>query len=1298
MMTDLSQAANVAADSASTRQVLSALWKSRLDTLIGAIANNEQYYKEIANAAEHVSAEYFGRFLVELIQNANDQAIRASTTGCVTIVRAADVIAVGNVGEPFDEKKVDEITSIFLSSKSVSECVGNKGVGFKAVFQIADSAEIYSAKPHTSLAQNLNLGFRIVRQPFSCEAFRDTLASIVAELLSEQPHRHRAIAERFDTEDVCDTVLREAERAAWFKFPLEADSDCLSNRLRQLGANTSGIRECQTIVVLPIDSTDDKVQELVESAIDDIAGHNRDGNDSLSGASLLFLSGLDRLDVVDQVRGFKAEITRGKPELREMDDDEVVIQRFNVRTTISNLITRGDASPRPLTQRWWVASALFGTTSEEKETLRQAIVELRLPPENWKDVSTAPVSIALPCRETEYDDGATLLPLPANGRFCIGLPSKMPTGSPLWVNAPFHGTIARTDIRLENHYNRILFEKALALVGKLASRFKRDTDLRTRRLATLLMRRGNGPLAEKLYASEGLAESAIVLTDKGDFLTAAGISMPEEKDIEIFSWLIRGLDDTGEFGFTLPDRGLLLSARDVLDDLCPHGAISLEAYLTRGKKRESLLERAARSQRSCGEEFWKPFLDWIVSKQWPDGDALRDQAIIPVRSSSLEKASSRVFFRPFTSQLTDDEAEVDIDADDELELRELDDSVADLLKLFDESALSVRLPNSKKYTVTATRLASTGRSGLVNRPRLEDLLNQAVIPALKGAVVDNDKALRLLNQAILWLNQMEPKSLARVRTEELLVPGYERTTRAWTWVSPASAYLGEGWEDGKSSHLLTELYGRRPGAQLVPWSAFEKKARPLFGAINRKDWANGMRNLGVWDCPRVVSLGRKMPVLLSYDYGPPLTTNPEVLPPVGCDRLAWETYLDRIRYRRSYNKTVLGSNKFYISEVLWIDGLESEALRPTVVEAVLRRADRYQPHLNVRLSRFRGEDPSEAPALWLHALQQMDWAVFPTTRGRRTSKDAWWIQSSDRRKRRFQLLPAVPSEYADARSLLGTIGIHSLDESSIRRLITALHAIAAQLPECKQDELRYAGALATDVYELLNQRIKDTDSPDGLSEILSALVPLESTEGIVSAELSKVDCIYLNDDAIRAEHVVLPESRYMIPSRFDPRYPALINALGNLLGAERISRVSNQAIAIHFDPTSKAVRLIDYLRTNFPNKSILEDLALLIVQGGGRPLDPRGQRFEQRWNRFCATNLVFGTFDDEATQACFDRNASGGPTLMVAHASTRYDVVSCSWQIVDKACEDTWILFAAALEKGEESKFLTASHYLQNVN
>ena len=120
------------------------LWRSRVEEVMGIIAAGETSHRELAIVSEYVGADYHGRFLAELLQNANDQAVKSDIgETSVSIVRTHDCIGISNRGDPFDQDGVRSITSIGLSPKDPSELIGNKGVGFKSVFQISDSPEIY---------------------------------------------------------------------------------------------------------------------------------------------------------------------------------------------------------------------------------------------------------------------------------------------------------------------------------------------------------------------------------------------------------------------------------------------------------------------------------------------------------------------------------------------------------------------------------------------------------------------------------------------------------------------------------------------------------------------------------------------------------------------------------------------------------------------------------------------------------------------------------------------------------------------------------------------------------------------------------------------------------------------------------------------------------------------------------------------------------------------------------------------------------------------------------------------------
>ncbi|MEO2013082.1 MAG: DUF3883 domain-containing protein [Fuerstiella sp.] len=1187
------------------------------------------------------------------------------------------------MGEPFDADKVDEITSLFRSTKSVSECIGNKGVGFKAVFQITDATEIYSSRLGESLADGVNLGFRIVRRPLEEVCFREQLRKIVDEILAEQPHRREAIVARFQTDDAANSVLGEAERAAGFKFPLEAESDRYANRLAEYGVDAGAVNGCQTLIVLPVDPDDPEVQRLIDEALDEIVGHDVP-DDVPPASSLLFLTGVDRIEISDQARSYNAHLVRTPPESVSIGSHGVSIESVTTKATISHALSGDDEPLPPDTQKWWVARRLLGSTDDERAAVRGAIADLRLPADNWKDVRDAPVAIAIPYAEDDSIDDVCALG--TDGRFCIGLPTQMETGSPIWVNAPFHGTISRTKIVLENKYNALLFDTAMDLARSLAERFKSDASPKCGRLTTLMMERGTGPVADHFYSDDGLATTDIVYTWDGQFITPSDLSIPAASDAEMFMVLVEGAGDPRQYGFVLPDRGLLLGARSVLDKLCKDSSVSDSAYAIRSANNLSLLEHATRHHRSDGESFWKPFFEWLLTRSYIDEDTLQDQVILPVGNGELARSRDRVFFRPFAGDGGTDEAS-DTDVEDE-ELADIDDEIADLLNFFDETALQARRPNSRVYTNIAARLSSDRRPGLVNLPRLEDLINYAVIPAMKDASDDNDLALRLLYQAVLWLNQMKPKSQTRVKTGELLVPAFNRPQRQWQWTEPDSVYLGEGWEDGKNNELLTKAFGSRPNSQLVPWQIFEKRARSLFESADRTEWCHGMSRLGVWDSPRMLSLAHKPPVLLSHDKYP-LSVNHEVKCPPECESDVWNSYLNRIRFRRSQTFTTYNSYKFHLLDVLWIDGLEDPALRPTVVEAVLRRPEAYREHMATQLSRFHGGDPSDVPALWLHALRTAEWQAFPTSQGLKTVDAAWWVEASDRRRRGYSLLPSIPGEYGSAKFLLDEIGVCSLDNAPLRRLVSALHQTATWLSDSEDEGHSHALTLAMDLYERIDRQLEEAKDSNDLESITEAPVPLERDGILDAADLTEIDQIFVDDDVVRRQHISMPAKRWTLPVRFERTYEHLVHALTEIFGKEKVVRVSEMRLAVNFDPITTPMPLLEYLTKEFPGKSVAEDMALLIVKGGGRTTSPGRPRFLQKWKLLESTNVVFGRFaNDDCDRICFDQQAEGGPTLMLPQGVAPCKVVASGWRIVGPAYEDIWERYASALDAERENAFL----------
>jgi len=97
-----------------------------------------------------VATDYDGRTVIELLQNGHDAHSRVRHDGALEVVLYEDegahgVLYVANAGSPVDHDDFEAICSLGLSNKRPDEGIGNKGVGFKSVLQLADSPEIYSA-------------------------------------------------------------------------------------------------------------------------------------------------------------------------------------------------------------------------------------------------------------------------------------------------------------------------------------------------------------------------------------------------------------------------------------------------------------------------------------------------------------------------------------------------------------------------------------------------------------------------------------------------------------------------------------------------------------------------------------------------------------------------------------------------------------------------------------------------------------------------------------------------------------------------------------------------------------------------------------------------------------------------------------------------------------------------------------------------------------------------------------------------------------------------------------------------
>lgn len=223
---------------------LQSLLASRAAEILGIAAAGGTTHREIAVISEHLGADYHGRFLIELLQNANDQAGKRGAT--VTVIREPGLLAVANEGEPLNAEGVRSLTSLGLSSKDPNELIGNKGIGFKAVYEVTRSPEIYSAPTaRDSFRAEGGFAFRV-----SMDVFAGAEGAARLEALTSSARERKPEAARDLDEIPGSSLATEICRAAPFKFPIALTHAETSARF----AGIDGLPDdAQTLVVLRLD-------------------------------------------------------------------------------------------------------------------------------------------------------------------------------------------------------------------------------------------------------------------------------------------------------------------------------------------------------------------------------------------------------------------------------------------------------------------------------------------------------------------------------------------------------------------------------------------------------------------------------------------------------------------------------------------------------------------------------------------------------------------------------------------------------------------------------------------------------------------------------------------------------------------------------------------------------------------------------------------------------------------------------------------------------------------------------------
>jgi hypothetical protein len=820
--------------------VLSRL-SSEVRSFFNELIDGSDKYRQLFSLSEQIPHDYHNRFLVELIQNAND-AVPPDGQGTARILLdeqdpRGPRLYVGNEGLPFSQSNFEAICKIGRSDKDPAVAIGNKGLGFRSVLQVCHSPRIYSdyADPSHRSADAFGgfcFEFRPDVRERVCEIAREVIAGEAGQggdlhprIYADEPSRSEKLRARLSLEDTL--VESEVRFLSPYSLPLAVDGAAPPRAVAEL--RRAG---CVTVVELALN--DAAAVAAARAAVGE-----------LDLEHLLFTQRLSRL-VVEHHRAGAAAKDLSKELIREgIGAGEPLVPPAGLQgLCITGRYANGGGRQRV----WWTRSGVL-----RGDELAVAVRQL---PSRWHSVSEIELAVAV----ERTPDG-----VPDPGLFSIFLPTEQGTGSALWINGPFHGDLARKHIELDAPYNRLLLDASVGFAIEMLDALLADgtgasllaaldlVDPREDgggaqgRLREALARRGTPLQAIPLVPVEAgalgggerapLTRLRLIPADGAEALTVARLAGA---------------------GAAIPAAWVRSSRTESLRRVATVCGLSLEPSVDElASWAESVAEILLREGADSGT--WTAFYAELGSleKRRQDRDAiheaLRDRSILLSEDGQLVRPSAkrpRIFTLPVQEGVGEAEASA---------RRAIPEEVRPFLAFLSPTVRLYEDRPQRPWT-PAARFLRTGNPPLLEGFETREIVNQVLVPITEGdGSVGPDVG--LLSATLRYAFELSRAS----RGDPAHTQVYWSRIRVPTqggWTRAESAYFGVGWATTGGPALLEALGERHPIARRMLLAPNEL-AR-LLGEPGERDeewereWVTFLRDvLQVADAPRVVELASR---------------------------------------------------------------------------------------------------------------------------------------------------------------------------------------------------------------------------------------------------------------------------------------------------------------------------------------------------------------------------------------------------------------------------------------------------------